>query len=134
VGGRIGVHGLGATGPSGVLPVQNAEFRQGLAHWLAVADGHFLPWHTDSLYLELLVERGLIGLCAFLWLCAGCMRASRHAHRPSLDVMALQVAIGSMLLLGLLISVMEFTRVAFLLQFMLFWASLLGDVRPDASS
>jgi hypothetical protein len=134
VGGRIEVHGLGAMGPSGVLPVQNAEFRQGLAHWSAVADGHFLPWHTDSLYLELLIERGLIGLGAFFWLCAGCIRALRQGHLASPDVMALQVAIGSLLLLGLLISVMEFTRVAFLLQFMLLWAFLLGDVRPNASS
>lgn len=45
---------------------RNGEFSQQLAHWFPVANVHFLPWHIDNLYLEVLIERGMTGAVMFM--------------------------------------------------------------------
>ena len=39
----------------------NGDFSQQLAQWLPVAQAYYVPWHIDNLYLELLIEWGLLG-------------------------------------------------------------------------
>ena len=60
--------------PVGQLPLQNASFTDGMANWLPGAGGYYLPWHIDNLYLELLIERGGLGLAAVLALGVWAMR------------------------------------------------------------
>lgn len=96
--------------------LRNGEFSQQLAHWFPVARVHFLPWHIDNLYLEVLVERGLAGLTVFflmigfaVWnLCFGPGR--RLVIAPFLAA-----SLAGAMTVGLVNSVMDVPRVAFLL-------------------
>ncbi len=109
------------TDPAGRALVANADFSNGLAHWFPSAGSYYLPWHIDNLYLELLIERGLAGLVLFALIlgAAGArLVAAPHADRPQLAIVA--AAIFGALLLGLVSSVLDTPRVAFLLFFLIF--------------
>lgn len=118
------------------LPLDNADFGRGLTHWWPVLNRHFQPWHTDNLYLEVAVERGVFGALAALGLavavCVGLWQQTRRALRS--DQRACAVALLSMGVLGLVISALEFTRTGFLVMFVLCWASFLGGGGRYSSS
>ncbi|MFZ4288426.1 hypothetical protein [Variovorax sp. HJSM1_2] len=103
--------------------LQNTEFKQNLAHWFPSAQTYFLPWHIDNLYLELLIERGWLGLLltavlvgAALWhLVLG--RVRRNPLAPYVAA-----SLAGVLIVGLVSSVMDVPRVAFLL----FWQAFLA--------
>lgn len=99
----------------------NGDFSAGLSHWFPAAQSYFVPWHLDNLFLEILVERGLLGLLAWLMLVT---YALRHLvlGRARLQPLAPYVAASlvAVLLVGLVSSVMDVPRVAFL-----FWLLLL---------
>ena len=40
----------------------NCDFATGLGHWYPAAEDYFLPLHIDNLALEILIERGGLGL------------------------------------------------------------------------
>jgi hypothetical protein len=98
----------------------NRDFTQEMSHWFPLANKHFLPWHIDNLYLELLIERGFSGLLIFimlivcaLWnLCVG--SAKKLALAP-----VLAASLLGALTIGLVSSVMDVPRVAFLLLLLL---------------
>jgi O-antigen ligase len=98
----------------------NADFAQGQAHWFPAAQAYYLPWHIDNLYLELLIERGLLGLLAFLAMVAAALWSlwlgSRRAHSMAPFVAA---SIAGALIVGLVSSVLDVPRVAFLFQFLI---------------
>ncbi|WP_367849215.1 hypothetical protein [Rhodoferax sp. WC2427] len=102
--------------------LSNGDFAQNLAHWFPAARFYFLPWHIDNLYLEVLVERGLPGLLlgaalvgTALWqLVLG--RARRQPLAPYLAA-----SLCGVLLVGLVSSVMDVPRVAFLLFLLAFF-------------
>ncbi|WP_157264886.1 hypothetical protein [Azohydromonas aeria] len=104
---------------SGEQLLANGGFDAGLAHWWPRAQGHFVPWHIDNLYLELLIERGLPGLALFLALAAGALwrLACRVRARDEVAEAAvfLASALCGALLVGLISSVMDMPRVAWLL-------------------
>ena len=114
--GAVELDNLSLQNASGAEQLQNGEFTQQLAHWFPVAKNQFLPWHIDNLYLETLIDHGLSGLIAFimllgyaLWnLCLG--PASRLATAP-----VLAASLSGALTIGLVSSVMDVPRVAFLL-------------------
>jgi len=95
--------------------IRNGEFTHQMARWFPAAQYHYLPWHADSLILELLIERGWTGLLVFvallalafwrLWLVQG---VSRSLARTLL------AALAGLLLVGAFGSVMDAPRVAFL--------------------
>jgi O-antigen ligase len=97
----------------------NSDFALGQARWFPAAQSYFLPWHIDSLYLELLIERGLLGLLAFLAMIAAAlwslMAASTQAQPMAVFVAASLVGV---LIVGLVSSVFDVPRVAFLFQFL----------------
>jgi hypothetical protein len=62
------------TGDGDVNALRNADFEHGLARWYPVARDDFLPWHIDSLPLELLIERGALGLATFALLVGYALR------------------------------------------------------------
>ena len=95
------------------------DFSRGLSHWFPAAQVHFLPWHIDNLYLELLIERGLLGLLLAGLALAAALRRGIYAGGAGgqtsqlSDALAAGVAGG--LLVGIWGSVMDVPRVAFLL-------------------
>lgn len=101
----------------------NGNFSVGLSHWFPAAQSYFVPWHLDNLFLEILVERGLFGLLAWLMLV---IYALWHLvlGRARLEPLAPYVAASliAVLLVGLVSSVMDVPRVAFLFWLLLFLA------------
>ncbi len=96
--------------------LENGDFSQGLAHWFPAAQSYFVPWHMDNLYLEMLVERGGLGLLLWLMLMHYTLwhavfgRARSHELAPFLTA-----SLCGVLLVGLVSSVMDVPRVAFLM-------------------
>jgi hypothetical protein len=105
-------------------PLENGDFSRGLAHWFRLAQSYFVPWHIDNLFLELLIERGLVGLLLFTALVAYALwhlvfgRARAGALAPYLAA-----SLSGALLVGLVSSLMDVPRVAFLF-FLLLLVSL----------
>jgi hypothetical protein len=103
--------------------VANGDFALGLARWFPSAQRYFVPWHIDSLPLEVLIEQGLLGLVALGVLVAGALRAAlspRNRGLPGAPVLVASVLAA--LLVGLVSSVLDTPRVAFLLFLLLFIA------------
>ena len=107
--------------------LKNTDFSTGLQHWFPMGARYFLPWHIDNLYLDVLIERGLIGLAVFalwvLWAGASLLRGLRRGD-PLAWVMT--GAVLGLLSLGSVISVTEVPRVALILT-LLMWSS--GSIR-----
>lgn len=118
---------LKGAGPENLL--RNGDFSRDLAHWLPSAQSYFVPWHIDNLYLELLIERGAAGLLVFLVLAGTALWSvlagpgSRHALAPFVGA-----AIGAALILGMVSSLMDVPRVAFLVFLLLTMALSLGRI------
>lgn len=111
----------------------NGNFGHELALWFPAAQHYFLPWHIDNLFLEVLIERGVAGLllhaalmaCALWHLVFG--RARSRALSPYLAA-----ALCAALLVGLVSSVMDVPRVAFLLYLLtLFSYQTAQETRPQ---
>ncbi|NDP38257.1 MAG: hypothetical protein GZ093_05830 [Rhodoferax sp.] len=101
-------------------PLDNGDFAGGMAHWFPLAQSYFVPWHIDNLFLELLIERGLVGLLLSAALVAYALwhlvfgRARASAQAPYLAA-----SLSGALLVGLVSSLMDVPRVAFLLFLLL---------------
>lgn len=136
---------VGLMAPGSRELLANGDFSRGLAHWFPAAQYYYLPWHTDSLYLELLVERGLLGLAAFVALMAfvmvrimmglsrdpGIPGQAREDDRVSITIY-LAASLGGALLVGVVSSILDVPRVAFLLHFLSFFALQLTLSRSRA--
>lgn len=124
----VRLHDVELWSPQGRQVLDNTDFSQGMRHWLPLARGHYLPWHIDNLYLELLIERGVLGLAvlAALLAWAGWL-LWQGLRRSDPQAWVLAGALFGMCGLGLLISVAEIPRLALLLLLLLFAASL---IRP----
>lgn len=116
----------------------NGAFREGRARWWPRAQEHFLPWHLDNLYLEQLVERGVPGLALFLVLVGLAGRRLVRALHDRDEAVAeaapfLGASLCGVLLVGLVSSVMDMPRVAWLL-WLLLWLCALLPLRPALSA
>jgi len=117
------IDGLELLSPNGADLLVNGDFSQGTARWLGVAQSYFDPWHLDNLALEVLVERGLVGLLALAALFGYAFwqllwgGAQRQPLAPYLVA-----ALYAVLLVGLFSSVMDVPRVVFLFYLMMFWS------------
>ncbi len=105
---------LSLKGADGAEQLRNGGFTQQLARWFPVARSQFLPWHIDNLYLELLIERGMSGLLAFLLLAglAAWRLTFGPARRCAISPFLLASLAGAMTV-GLVSSIMDVPRVAF---------------------
>jgi hypothetical protein len=123
VAGQADVDNLLLISPGQATLLSNGDFSQGLAHWFPAARSYFEPWHLDNLLLEVLVERGVLSLLAMLLLLAYALwqlvfgTARLHALAPYLAA-----SLVAVLLVGLVSSVMDVPRVAFLFFLLLFVA------------
>ena len=103
--------------------IRNGDFSGQLAHWFPAAQYHYLPWHVDSLYLELLVERGWTGLVVFLALVLLAMQRLWHAGQASRSMARfLAASLWGVLLVGAFGSVIDAPRIAFLAFLLAFFA------------
>ena len=142
--------------PGGQLPLQNSNFSPAMAHWLAGAGSYYIPWHIDNLYLELLIERGWLGLGTVLWLYAWAVHCLWLCYRqqPGLSVTSAKPATHSQrqgarqtslvpylaasvlgcALAGTVSSVLDAPRIGFLFFSLLFLCALAGygDKKPQA--
>lgn len=114
-GGGVDIDNVRLTGPNGQAVLANGNFSQGLAHWFPAAQSYFVPWHMDNLFLEVLLERGGLGLLLLMVLVNV---ALWHAvcGRTRLEVLSpfLAASLCAVLLVGLVSSVMDVPRVSFL--------------------
>ncbi len=115
--------------PQGRQILKNPTFAQGPRYWSRIAHANFLPWHMDNLYLELLIERGLLGLAALaaLAVCALVMAARGAAHQKTLALIV-GISIAAVLLIGVVISVIEIPRVSTMLWLLLVVSPLVRKV------
>ncbi len=99
----------------GVQLLQNTTFVGGLSQWMPAAEAYYQPWHIDNLYLDLLLELGVLGalLLGGGVLMAGVAVARGLQQRDPL-AWALGVSLLGFLSLGLLISATEVPRVLLL--------------------
>ncbi|MHB1247926.1 MAG: hypothetical protein ACYCZL_00705 [Polaromonas sp.] len=103
--------------------LENGEFSRGLARWFPAAQSYFVPWHMDSLFLEVLVERGLAGLlllAALMTYALWHLVAGRARSLPLSPYLA--AALCAALLVGLVSSFMDAPRVAFLFYLLTLYA------------
>ena len=120
--------------PDGTELLANRDFATGLAHWFPTAQSYFLPWHIDNLALEVLIERGGAGLAVFVAL-IGCAvrRLASAAGVESRFTPVLAASLCGALLVGLVGSLMDVPRIAFLLLLLVFFSLQLG-ARKSASA
>lgn len=116
-GGSADLDNVRLTGSHGFEALENGGFSRKLARWFPAAQSYFLPWHIDNLFLELLIERGALGLLSFLSLMGYALwhlvlgRARTLAVSPYL-----LASLCAALCVGLTSSALDVPRVAFLLQ------------------
>ena len=126
-GGDVEIAYAALTAPDGAQLLSNGDFSNGLAHWLPTAMGYYVPWHIDNLYLDVLVERGLPALLAFLACAAIALRRLAHAGpRGPAFAPFLAASLGGALCAGLVNSVTDVPRVAFLLFLVVIAGAELG--------
>lgn len=113
--------------------LENGDFSQGLAQWFPAAQSYFLPWHIDNLFLEMLVERGLSGLLVWSAVVGYALWQLVWGHaRPHGASPYFAASLGATLCVGLVSSLMDVPRVAFLFYFLtLFSLQIRASQHPD---
>lgn len=108
--------------------VRNGDFSAGMHHWFFSTDSH-LAWHAKNLFIHVLFEQGWVGLACFLGLLAYTLaRLLKHARDHDPLSLTLLAALAAFLLVGMVDSLVDETRIGFLLYFILI-ASLIADAR-----
>ena len=102
--------------------LKNADFSLGLSNWLPVATDFFRSWHLDNFYLELWAERGWPGLLAWIALLGFAVRALLWRVNESSCRLPLLGGLTGASALGMVISIAELPRIAFLLALLSFSA------------
>jgi hypothetical protein len=112
--------------------LRNGGFESGLNHWYPAVRSYFLPWHIDNLYLETLIERGVVGLLLFATLMAMALWHLVFGAARSL-VMApyLAASLASGCALGLVSSLLDNPRTAFLFLLLALWSLHLTPLQRD---
>lgn len=120
-GAQVDLRNLSLKGLDGVERLHNRDHAQGMARWFPSAQGYYIPWHIDNLWLEVLIERGVVALLAFgvcmavaLW-CLARTLMRRDPERPDIAPF-LAAALCGGLCVGLVSSLMDVPRVALLLM------------------
>lgn len=122
-GGAAELDNLSLIGPDRVEMLTHRDFTGGLAGWFPAAQGYYVPWHIDNLYLELLIERGVLALLAFV-LCMGwTLRRLFDAAGSGWPIAPfLMASLCGCWCVGLVSSVMDVPRVAFLMLLLMLCA------------
>lgn len=131
-GSRIEVDDLSLTDDRGTELLVNGNFERGLARWFSSSDRHHLPWHAKNLVVHLLFEQGLLGaLAVALLVTAALWRITLGAARGHALAPPLAAAMVGLLTVGLVDSLLDIPRVAFVAWLLLLVAlALPGDSAP----
>jgi hypothetical protein len=122
-GAAIDIQKVQLVGANKKVLLENSDFLHGMAYWFPSASTYYQPWHMDNLYLEVLIERGVAGLLLFGLLVLYAMRALVFALVAGQCIVPYFAAsLGGVLLSGVVISLMDAPRVAFLLYLLMFFA------------
>ena len=125
---RVRLDAVELIDPQGRQVLKNSAFAQGPRHWSSIAYANFLPWHMDNLYLELLIERGLLGLAALAALAVWALAmASQGVARQNPLALIVGIALSATLLIGVVISVIEISRVSTMLWLLLVVSPLIRE-------
>ena len=117
----------------GVL--QHADFSDGFNGWYFVTTGYFRPWHADNLFMELWVERGLLGSLAYVILVVLILwRVYRLCFTLETWWLPILGGLVSCSVLLCVISVTELPRLSFFSGFLLLISSFWGGVLRDRSA
>ena len=101
--------------PDSTQWLDNGSFHAQLAHWLPAAQSYFVPWHIDNLFVEVLVERGALGLLLLAALIATALwRLAQGGAAVGALSAYLAASLTGALLVGLISSIMDVPRVAFM--------------------
>ena len=134
-GGVADIDNIHLQGPKHEELLANGDFADGLAHWLACAQSYYEPWHIDNLLLELLIERGLLGLLSFSLLAAIALwHAVRESRRSPAHHPFICAALVGVLCVGMTGSVMDVPRVMFLVYWMVLQGAFLMSCEHAAST
>lgn len=121
------IDNVSLSGASARRILRNGDFSGELAHWFAAAQSYFLPWHIDNLFLELLIERGVLGLLIFTALVGAALWQLVRGRARTLPMAPyLAASLCAALLVGAVSSVLDVPRVAFLLQFLVLFSIQTG--------
>ena len=113
--GRVDVDAIRLVGPDQQQLLKNGDFSREMAHWFTASHAYFLPWHLDQFFLELLVERGLLGWLPHLALLAlAFWNLTGGAAREQALAPYLAASLCAVTLVGAVSSLMDVPRVAFL--------------------
>lgn len=113
---------------SGSNLVRNGDFSEGMHHWFFSTDSH-LPWHVKNLYIHVLFEQGWLGLICFMTLITYTLvRLILRAWGNEPANLALITSLTAFLVLGLVDSLIDETRLGFLFYLLLI-AGLMADGR-----
>ena len=114
-GGQVDFDNIALEMPLDPQLLANGDFSAGLARWLPAAQTYFMPWHIDNMFLELLIERGLVG-GGLLMVLAGVVvwRLLRRAEPGDTSAPFIAAAVCGVLCVGLVSSVLDVPRVALL--------------------
>jgi len=133
VGGEADIGHVALTAGDSSELIENGDFQHQLARWFPAAQYHYLPWHADSLVLELLVERGWSGLIVFGALMALALARLARLAQVGSEGMIMARFLGAsllgVLLAGVFGSVMDMPRVAFMAYFLALFALQLPTYR-----
>lgn len=114
VAGRVDLDDVSLTAFDGRELLRNGAFEQGMSRWFFSSDRHHMPWHAKNLAVHLWVEQGLVGLAAFGLAVAvalgRCLFGASGRH-PSAPMLA--AALLGVLIVGMVDSVLDMPRVAF---------------------
>jgi hypothetical protein len=110
----VDVDNVSLTDASGRSLVVNGNFSDGMSHWFFSTDSH-LAWHAKDLFIHVWFEQGWVGLIIFLLLVTYAVsRALKWGwHRDALGV-ALFASLSAFLVVGVIDSLIDETRIGFL--------------------
>jgi len=133
---QIDIRNLSLVGLDRVELFANRDFAQGMARWFPSAQGYYVPWHIDSLWLEVLIERGAVALLAFaicmalaVWCPVGALLRRGAAVDPIAPFLA--ASLCGALCVGLISSVMDMPRVALLLMLLAIFSVEISNAPRD---
>lgn len=123
----IDVDNLSVVDARGGQLLANGGFSEGMSQWFFSSRHDFLSWHIDSLFLEVLIDQGVVGLSLLLALLA--MAFANLLRGPgSARVLApyLLSALLACLVVGVFSSLLDMPRSAFLFYLLLCCALFLN--------
>jgi hypothetical protein len=128
----LDVDNLSVLNAEGQQLLDNGDFSSNLAHWFFAGHHYFLPWHVDSLFLEMLIDQGAIGLLLLVGLLA--MAFGNLLWGPGRGhVLApyLLAALAGSLAVGVFSSLLDMPRTAFLFYLLLCCALYVRGNAPE---